>query len=147
MFTHALIESRWFPGHFVPLQVLAFFVAVLMSGGLGFHALLESKGGRAVALATIFVGLVPLMIGAILSTSSNRLLPAALWVSGISPISSPVYAAATLLSVSELPPDLARAAPIAFYFWLTISSVVTTGLIVRLFIVREGIAVRASGES
>jgi len=147
VFTHALIESRWFPGHFVPLQVLAFFVAVLMSGGLGFHALLESKGGRAVALATIFVGLVPLMIGAILSTSSNRLLPAALWVSGISPISSPVYAAATLLSVSELPPDLARAAPIAFYFWLTISSVVTTGLIVRLFIVREGIAVRASGES
>ena len=144
VFTHALIESRWFPGHFVPLRVFVFFVMVLLSGGLGFQALLESKGGRVVGLATILVGLVPLMIGAILSTSSNRLIPAASWILGISPISVPVYAAATLLSVSELPPDLNRALPLAFYFWLTVASLSTVGLVVRLFMGRKQIAERAS---
>jgi hypothetical protein len=135
-----LVESRWFPGHEVPLETLGFFAAILLSSGLGFHALLEAKGGRTVFLAVIFVGVVPLMIGAVLSASSDRLLPTAAWVSGISPVGAPVCAASTLLSIAELPVDIARAVPRAFYFWQGVSALVTIWLIGRLRDARKAIA-------
>jgi hypothetical protein len=140
VFTQALVESRWFPGHEVPLQTLGFFTGVMLSGGLGFHALLETKGGRTVGLAVILVGIVPLMIGAVLSASNDRLIPVAAWLFGISPASAPVYASATLLSITELPADLARSVPRAFYFWQGVSALVTLWLIVRLRAARKAIA-------
>lgn len=140
VFTRALVESRWFPGHEVTLATLGFFSAVMLTGGLGFHALLEAKGGKVVGLATIFVGAVPLMIGAILSVSSNRLQPAASWLIGISPTSAPVYASATLLTLTELPANIARSVPRAFYFWQAISVLVTLWLIVQLAKTRAAIA-------
>jgi hypothetical protein len=143
VFTQALIESRWFPGHVVPLKVLGFFAVVTLSGGLGFHALLEAKGGRTVGLAIIFVGIVPLMAGAVLTAYSVRLIPAATWLFGISPASAPVYATATLLSITELPADLARSIPRAFYFWQGMSVLVTFWLIYRLHSTRKLIAVNA----
>ncbi|MES2437739.1 MAG: hypothetical protein V4584_01645 [Verrucomicrobiota bacterium] len=146
VFTRAVVESRWFPGQEVPLQVLGFFTVVMLSGGLGFHALLEAKGGRVVGLAAIFVGVVPLMIGAILSVSSNRLLPAASWLFGISPASAPIYASGTLLSLAELPSDIARAVPRAFYFWQAVSVLVTIWLIVQLRATRKSIALAALGD-
>lgn len=140
IFTQALVESRWFPGHEVPLKVLAYFTAVMLTGGLGFHALLEAKGGRTVGLAIIFVGIVPLMVGAVLSASNHRLIPAASWLFGISPASAPVYASATLLSLTELPANLARSIPRAFYFWQAVSLLVTLWLIARLRHARKSIA-------
>ena len=140
VFTHALIESRWFPGHQVPLRVLGFYTVILLSGGLGFHALLEARGGRTLGLAVIIVGIVPLMAGAVLSASNDRLIPAASWLFGISPASSPIYAAASLLSISELPANLARSLPRAFYFWQSVSLLVTLWLIGRLRIARKSIA-------
>ena len=143
IFTRAVIESRWFPGHDVPLRVAGFFIIAMVSSGLGFHALLEAKGGKVVGLAVIFVGIVPLMLGAILSVSSDRLLPVASWLFGISPVSGPIYASATLLSISELPANIARAVPRAFYFWQAISVLVTLWLIVQLCITRRTIAQKA----
>ena len=140
VFTRALVESRWFPGHEVPLRVLGYFTVVMLTGGLGFHALLEAKGGRIVGLAIIFVGVVPLMAGAVLSASNHRLIPAASWLFGISPASGPVYASATLLSITELPANLARSIPRAFYFWQAVSLLVTLWLIVRLHGARKSIA-------
>ncbi len=140
VFTRAVVESRWFPGHEVPLNVLGFFSIVMLSGGLGFHALLESKGGRTVGLAVVFVGIVPLMVGAVLSASSNNLWPAASWLLGISPLSAPVFAAGSLLSISELPANLARSVPRAFYFWQAVSLLVTIWLIAHLRAARKSIA-------
>jgi hypothetical protein len=140
VFTQALVESRWFPGHELPLGTLGFFAVVMLSGGLGFHALLEAKDGRTVGLAVILVGIVPLMIGAVLSVSDNRLIPAATWLFGISPASAPVYASATLLSINELPANLARAVPRAFYFWQAVSVLVTCWLVIRLRGARKAIA-------
>jgi len=139
-FTQALVESRWFPGHQVPLLVLGYFTVIMLTGGLGFHALLEAKGGRVVGLAIIFVGVVPLMTGAILSASDHRLIPAASWLFGISPASGPIYAAATLLTINEFPANLARSVPRAFYFWQTVSLLVTLWLITRLRSARKSIA-------
>jgi hypothetical protein len=117
IFTRAIIDSRWFPGQHVPLWILGTFILVLLSSGLCYHALLEARGVRALTLASIFVGVVPMMVGAVLSAISVRLWAPAAWLIGLSPASAPVYASATTLPVSELPVELRRSIPSAFWFW------------------------------
>jgi len=140
IFTRGLVESRWFPGHEVPLSVLGYFAAVLLTGGLGFQLLMERKGGRAVFMMAIFVGVVPVMLGAIASALSDRLITAAAWLIGISPVSVPFYASGSLLSLAELPKEVARAIPRAFQFWLFVAVVVTLWQIVRLHAARKAMA-------
>jgi hypothetical protein len=140
IFTRAVVESRWFPGHEVPLLVFGFFAVILLSAGMAFHALLEARGARSIGMALIFVGVVPVMTGVVASVSNERLIPAAAWLFGISPASAPVYASATLLSISELPVSLARALPRAFYFWLAIWVIVAIWLTFRLRSARQEIA-------
>jgi hypothetical protein len=137
VFTRALVESRWFPGHVVPLGTLGYFVAVMLACGIGFQSLLETKGGRLVGMMAIFVGVVPLMIGAVLGPIDDRLIPVSAWLVGISPVSMPFYASGTLLSLAELPAEAARAVPRAFYFWLFVSLLVAAWLVVRLWAARK----------
>jgi hypothetical protein len=124
----------------VPFHVLGVFSVILLSAGMAFHSLLEAKGARTMGLAVIFIGIVPLMIGAVASVSSDRLIPAASWLCGISPASAPVYASATLLSISELPVSLGRSVPRAFYFWLAVSLLGSLWLVARLRVARKSIA-------
>jgi hypothetical protein len=131
IFTRAVVESQWFPNQQVPLPVLGYFSAVLLAGGVGFQTLLETKGGRTVGLAAIFVGVVPIMIGAVLSVS-DRLVPAASWLTGISPASLTFYAPGTLLTLADLPASAAHAVPHAFFFWLGVSLFTTLWLSIRL---------------
>ncbi len=140
LFTRGLVESRWFPGHTVPLQTLGFFTAVMLAGGIGFQALLEAKGGRVLALVAIFVGAVPVMAGTVLGTISDRLVPAASWLIGISPVSLPFYASGSLLTLSELPAQAARAIPRAFHFWLFVSMLTATWLVIHLWSARRAMA-------
>ena len=140
IFTRAIVESRWFPGHLVPLRVLGFFAAVMLAGGVGLQALLEAKGARVVGLTAIFVAVVPIMAGTVLGTISNRMIPLASWLVGISPVSLPVYASGTLLSLAELPEQAARAVPRAFHFWLFVAVLVAIWLGVRLWAVRKAMA-------
>ena len=93
-----------------------------------------------VGLAAIFVGVVPIMTGAVCSVIGNRLVPIASWLIGISPVSMPFYAPGTLLSLAELPPEAARAVPRAFYFWLFVFVLVTVWLSVRLWAHRKRLA-------
>jgi len=140
VFTRALVESRWFPGHVVPTSVFWIFTVVMVSAGVAFHSLLEAKGSRTVVLCVILIGVAPIMVGAVLGATSDRLIPAACWLFGISPASGPVYAAASLLSLSELPPNLARSVPRAFYFWQGVYFLVAIWLLFRLRIARKTIA-------
>lgn len=140
LFTQALVESRWFPGHVVPSRTLGFFAVVMLTGSIGFQALLEWKGGRLVGLMAIFVGAVPLMTGTVLGSISNRMIPVASWLIGISPVSTPFYACGTLLSLAELPAQAARSIPRAFYFWLFISGLLTIWLVVKLWSARNVMA-------
>jgi hypothetical protein len=142
IFTRALVESRWFPGHWVPLSTLGYFTAVMLGCGVGFQALLERKGSRVIGLLGIFVGVVPIMVGSVLCVISDRLMPAASWVIGISPVSMPFYATGTLLSLAELPEQAARAVPRAFYFWLMVSVLVGVWLVFRLWSSRREMANR-----
>ena len=140
LFTRALVESRWFPGHEVPWSVFGCFVAVLFGCGVGFQVLLESKGGRFVGLAAIFIGVVPLMVGAVLVPISERMIPLATWLIAISPVSLPFYASGTLLSLAEIPEQAGRAVPRAFYFWLMVSCLVTLWVALRLWAGRKAMA-------
>ncbi len=140
IFTRGLVESRWFPGHDMPLKTLAYFIAVMLAGGVGFQTLLEAKGGRVIGLAIIFIGVVPIMCGVVLASISDRMIPLASWLNGISPVSLAVYAPATLLSIAEIPQNAARAIPRAFYFWLLVSTLVTCWLTLRLWAFRREMA-------
>ncbi len=141
-FTRALVESSWFPGHRAPWHILGVFLAVLLAAGLGFQALLERKGGRATGLAVILVGVFPLMAGAVLGMISERLYPIGAWLVGMSPLSMPFFAAATILSISELPATLARAVPRSFCFWLAVWCVSTPWLGWKLWEKRSTLAAR-----
>ncbi len=140
IFTQGIMESHWFPGHDLPCSVLIFYIFVMLSGSLGLQTLLEAKGGRAMMLMIILIGVAPLMVGTILSVSSDRLIPAAVWIAGASPISSPVYASTVLMSLSELPPNLARALPRAFHFWQAVFAIAAIWLTLQLRIARRSIA-------
>ncbi len=140
IFTRALVESRWFPGHFVSMRTWWIFTAVMLVGGLGYQTLLEARGARVLVLTSIFVGAVPVMTGAVLGAISDRLIPLAAWLIGISPVSSPVYAVGTLLSLAELPAHAERAIPRAFYFWLFVGTLVLFWLIGRLRAARRAMA-------
>lgn len=140
VFTRALVESQWFPGHHVPMSTLGYFICVMLAGGLGFQTLLEAKGGRAVTLMAIFAGAVPVMVGTVMALISDRFAPLAAWVMGISPVSMPFYASGSLLSIAELPIYVARAVPRAFQFWLLVSLVVTVWLAAKLWQARKRMA-------
>ncbi len=139
LFTRGLVESRWFPGHEVPVGVFGLFAAVLLSAGVGYQALLEAKGGRVVTLTAIFVGVVPVMIGSVMAVSEN-LAPVAVWLIGMSPLSLPVYASSSLLSLAELPEGLSRALPRAFQFWLFVAILSCCWLVKNLWVARRAMA-------
>lgn len=142
IFTQAVVESRWFPGHDVSLKVLGIFTLVIVSTSVAFHSLLEAKGGKIVGLCVIFVGFVPMMVGAVLGTTSERMAPAASWLFGLSPTSGPIYAAAVELTINELPANLAKSVPRAFYFWQAVMFLAAIWLAVQLRAARKAIATK-----
>lgn len=142
LFTQALVESRWYPGHLVPLSTLGYFIAVLLAAGLGFQVLLETRGGRAIGLATIVVGVAPVLVGAVMISIGKWLYTPASWAIGVSPLSLPIYAAGSLLSLSDLPEGVERAVPRAFHFWLLVAILVMVWLITQLRAARKRMAQR-----
>lgn len=142
IFTRALVESRWFPGHVVPIGVFGYFTAVLFAAGVGAQLLMEWKGGRAVFLTAILLGVVPMMAGSVLAVIGGTMTPLAIWIMGLSPASLPFYAPGSLLSLSELPREAARALPRAFYFWMFVSCITALWLAVKARASRKEMAAR-----
>ena len=116
-------------------------------GGIGFQALLEAKGGRVVGLAAILIGVVPIMAGSIVASLSDRMMAIASWIIAISPVALPVYAPASLLTIAELPVNIARSVPRAFYFWLTLGLLTVLWLVGRLWASRRAMAQRILSSS
>jgi len=135
-FARGLIQSAWFAGTVFPAHGGWTFALVLLSAGLGFQAMLEARGGRWPFFATLFIGVVPMMIGSILSAANNSFLTASTWLAGMSPLSAPFYAAQTLVPAS-LPTDAALALPRAFWFWQIVTALVVVGLIIQLWRIRK----------
>jgi hypothetical protein len=100
-----------------------------------------------VGLVAIFIGAVPIMLGTVLGTISDPLIPLASWITGISPLSMPFYACGTLLSITPLTEYTARAVPRAFYFWSFVGMLVMIWLVVNLRASRKKLAMVSAGES
>ncbi len=142
LFSAALVESSWFPGREVPWWCPLAFALSFLAGGLGFHALLEGRGSKTTTLSVIFVGVVPVFVGIVVGTMDDRFVAPATWLIGLSPASAPAFASTFLLPGSDLPPEFARAAPRAFWFWQGGAALVTAWLLVHLRRVRKQVAAR-----
>lgn len=101
LFTHALLESRWFPGHHAGPQILVIHCLILFAVTGSLQALLDAQGGRAVVMGLIFIGVLPLMAGAIIAGLDNDYLHLGIWIAGISPLSLPASAPVALLSLAD----------------------------------------------
>jgi hypothetical protein len=143
VFTRGVVESRWFPGHQVPLVVLGYFTAVLFGAGVGLQAWLECRGSALARLADILLGVVPLMVGTVLCLLGSALQPLGVWVLGISPLAQPFFAAAGLLPVTVLPDAVAGAVPWAFEFWMVVWALASCWLAVDLRARRKAMATAA----
>lgn len=145
IFTRGLVESRWFPGHTVPLQTLGYFAAVMIVGGVGYQSLLEAKGGRTLGFVVLFVGVVPVLAGVVVGSMNEKFAAASAWLTAASPASGPFFAVGSLLSISELPREVARAVPKAFQFWLFVGVLATLWSVTRLRAHRREMAQRVMG--
>lgn len=145
VFTRTLIDSRWFPGYDLAPWTPWAFTLVLATGGLGFHALLEGKGKRATGLVTILAGVLPLMVGTVLAVSNDKLIAVATWVFGICPAAWPVFVSAVAVPTDEMPRELARALPNAFWFWQGVGVLVVCWLLGKLWRSRRSIAEKTAG--
>jgi hypothetical protein len=68
----------------------------------------------------------------------DRSLTPATWLAGVSPLSAPAYAAASLVSTDYvLPKEVARAIPRAFWFWQGVTGLTTVWLLWRLRQIRQ----------
>lgn len=132
IFSKAVVESRWFPGHTVPWFALLGFGVAMVTGAVAMQALLEAEGGKKLGLAVILIGVVPLMVGTVSGIASSRLLGVACWVANASPLCAPLSAAGSQLSVAELPMQMLRAVPRAFVFWQTVWMLCAGWLAMRL---------------
>ncbi len=141
-FTHMIVESRWFPGHFAPPSLAGFFILAMVTCALLHQILLEAKGGRVMFLSLIFILVLPLMVASIVIGASDwkpadRLVPLAVWIGGVSPLSLPALCAAKHLSIAQFPVSLSRAIPGAYIFWQAVYLITVITLIKTLWRTRK----------
>lgn len=145
LFTRELLGSRWFPGHQAGFEVLAIYGLVLVAVCGSFQALLDTRGGRAMTLAMIFVGVLPLLVGAIVGGIGDRYVHSGLWIAGLSPISLPLSAPVALLSITES--DVLPVLPIrgvARFGWI-VWTLVCLELLRRQHLHRKALSTRIPG--
>lgn len=132
VFAGHLIGSHWFAGHKLSSLTAPAFAVVMVGAGLVSQAVMEGWGGRKYFLLVVFAGVVPLMAGGIIGTVSSRALTPAVWLAGISPLSSPVYAAKALVPTETWGAGFDLAVPRAFWFWQGLTALVAVWLVSRL---------------
>ncbi|MGJ8696957.1 MAG: hypothetical protein ACSHYF_11605 [Verrucomicrobiaceae bacterium] len=120
-FAKELINSRWFPEYELSVAAPVVILITLFSAGILFQTVWESKGKKFTGMMVILVGVVPVMLGTILAVTDESLHAGAVWLIGICPLAWPVYGAQIIVPIEEVPLGIARAIPMAFYFWQGVS--------------------------
>ena len=138
IFAQQLMGSHWFAGHHLAGYAGATFALILLGAGLASQAILEGWGGQKFFLAVIFAAVLPVMAGGIIGSVGDRSLTPATWLAGVSPVSAPAYAAASLVSTDYVfPKEVARAIPRAFWFWQGVTGLTTAWRLWRLRQIRQ----------
>lgn len=140
-FATALMDSRWFPGYDLPGWSFVGFAMVLLTAGLGFSALLEGKGKKATGLTVILGGVLPVMVGTVVGVSfSEKFIALSVWLIGICPAGWPIYASAVIAPPDDMPLELSRSVPNAFWFWQGVAGLLVLWLLAGLWKVRKAVA-------
>jgi hypothetical protein len=117
-FGQRLLSSDWFLGHEWPAFAFPVILLSMMNATVSFHALKEALGPRSVFLSAIVFAALPIMVGAVVGSASDSLLPLTTWLTLLSPIAAPAVAPALICADSvPLPAEIERALPRAFWFW------------------------------
>jgi len=140
VFAKALVESRWFPEFVLSPTVLIALPMVLFTGGILVQTVLETKGRKFTGFVIILVGVVPVMLGMIAGVTRNELLPASVWLIGISPVSWTMYASQVVVPIDEFPADVLRGIPLAFWFWQGVAALLSLWMLNLLRETRKRIA-------
>ncbi len=91
-FSRSVLGSTWFQADPGWTAYLVFF-GILAPSVMGFHALLEARGGKWPFLLVVFLGVVPVLAALVVATASRSAPPAAFIVAGASPMTQTIYAA------------------------------------------------------
>jgi len=142
-FAKGIIESHWFPGATVPWQAMLAILLVMITGGIGFQAMLEGRGKKTIVLTALFVGIVPVLIAVVMAARDDTLTTPAVWIGSLSPLLAP-FLAASFIDIEGLPIEVTRVAPLAFYFWQLVGILVTIKLALGLRKKRAEVAAIAS---
>jgi hypothetical protein len=143
VFGKALTDSHWYPELSLLMVTPVAMLAILLCGGLGMAALLESVGRKVTGLVVILGGILPLMLGVILAVSSDDFVALAVWLAGMCPLTWPVFGSGVFLPQEGMPRDVARAVPNAFGFWLFVGGILTVWLLTKLKEARGKISERS----
>jgi len=137
IFSTQLLQSDWFAGHQLVPYASGAFLLVLLGGGLICQGVLEAWGGQRFFLVCVFGAVLPVMVGGITASVGTRSLTAATWLAGVSPVASPAYAAVVLVPTVEVPREVVRALPRAFWFWQGVTALVAGWVVWRLREIRQ----------
>ncbi len=140
LFTKGVVESKWFPGHFLTMRNLVVVGGYLLAISLCFQAILETVGRARLAMLGLFFGIVPLLVGLVVGNIHEDFRTAAVWIGGASPLVTLILGIASELSLVEVPLALSRTVPLAFQFWGCVHLVVTGYWIQRLVKQRQALA-------
>ena len=110
------------------------------------HAMLESRGGRTIELVSILWGFVPIGLAVLAGVISDRFASQSIWLLGCSPLSGAFYASGTTMPPGDMPLDIKRALPGAFWFWQGVFALIAIWLIVGLVRSRKEVAQMSLGE-
>lgn len=139
LFTKLVLESRWMPDTNAPLVWAGFFTLAVVTCTMLYQLLLESRGGRTVVFAAIFIGVLPVMIAAIMGGSSDSLISAAIWLAGMCPLTLPVFAMChflrDLIDVNVLKESVSP----AYFFWQSFYGIAAIVLAIHLHQARSKI--------
>lgn len=139
-FAKAIVGSRWFPEFQLSSMALLAIVMVLFTGGILVQTILETKGRKFTILAIILGGVLPLMLGMIAALTKDELLPAGVWLIGISPMSWAMYASQVVVPIDDMPADVIRGIPLAFWFWQGVAVLLSLWMLNLLRRTRKEIA-------
>ncbi len=139
-FAKAIVNSRWFPEFVLSPVALLAIVVVLFTGGILVQTILETKGRKFTTLTIILGGVLPLMLGMIAGLTKDELLPAGVWLIGMSPASWSVYASQVVMPIDDMPADVVRGIPKAFWFWQGLAVLLCFWMLNLLRVTRKAIA-------
>ena len=99
-----------------------------------------------VGLAAVLWGFVPIGLSIVAAAVGNRFASLSIWLMGISPLSGTFYGAGTTMPQGDMPIEIKRALPGAFWFWQGAFALIAIWFVLGLIRSRREVAQLSSEE-